>query len=236
MAHNNTPTCHDSHSVNENFEKKTFLQRTHLFLGESSFCAKETACILRQDMTNVSRLIWSETWKKRNAPRSSFWVDPEVCLCWVFSQSWMTLKWRYSISLSGLFHLILTTTTFKWARWWVAGKGKIEKIYFYFPPRRLIRYTGWSDRLGLRHRASVSLFWDFWCPYRLLCHPKTGSKFPVGQIHSLMGFTVSQIGDCLKEEFQDLVIFAQCTGCLISKISPSCMEYLWHKLYQFKFS
>ena len=141
MAHNNTPTCHDSHSVNENFEKKTFLQRTHLFLGESSFCAKETACILRQDMTNVSRLIWSETWKKRNAPRSSFWVDPEVCLCWVFSQSWMTLKWRYSISLSGLFHLILTTTTFKWARWWVAGKGKIEKIYFYFPPRRLIRYT-----------------------------------------------------------------------------------------------
>ena len=92
-------------------------------------------------MTNVSRLIWSETWKKRNAPRSSFWVDPEVCLCWVFSQSWMTLKWRYSISLSGLFHLILTTTTFKWARWWVAGKGKIEKIYFYFPPRRLIRYT-----------------------------------------------------------------------------------------------
>ena len=99
-----------------------------------------------------------------------------------------------------------------------------------------IPYTGWSDRLGLKDRAAVSLFWDFWCPYRLPCHPKTGSKFPVGQIHSLMGFTVSQIGDCLKEEFQDLVILAQCTGCLISKISPSCMKYLCHKLYQFKFS
>ena len=53
----------------------------------------------------------------------------------------MTLKWRYSISLSGLFHLILTTTVFKWAKRWVAGKGKIEKIYFYFPPPCLIRYT-----------------------------------------------------------------------------------------------
>ena len=82
----------------------------------------------------------------------------------------------------------------------------------------------------------MSLFWDFWCPYRLLCHPKTGSKCPLGQKHSLMGFTVSQIGDCLKEEFQDLVILAQYTGCLISKISPSCMKYLCHKLYQFKFS
>ena len=54
----------------------------------------------------------------------------------------MTLKWRYSISLSGLFHLILTTTTFKWARWWVAGKREnIKKSISTFPPRRLIRYT-----------------------------------------------------------------------------------------------
>ena len=54
----------------------------------------------------------------------------------------MTLKSLYSISLSGLFHLILTTTTSKWARWWVAGKRENrKKSISTFPPRRLIRYT-----------------------------------------------------------------------------------------------
>ena len=72
--------------------------------------------------------------------------------------------------------------------------------------------------------------------YHMIRLDKTGSKCPLGQKHSLMGFTVSQIGDCLKEEFQDLVFLAQYTVCLISKISPSCMKYLCHKLYQFKFS
>ena len=61
-------------------------------------------------------------------------------------------------------------------------------------------------------------------------------QMPLGSETLSNGFKVSQIGDCLKEEFQDLVILAQYTGCLISKISPSCMKYLCHKLYQFKFS
>ena len=50
------------------------------------------------------------------------------------------------------------------------------------------------------------------------------------------GFYSEPDRDCLKEEFQDLVILAQYTGCLISKIFPSCMKYLCPKLYQFKFS
>ena len=60
----------------------------------------------------------------------------------------------------------------------------------------------------------------------LLCDPKTGRKFPFGQKHSETGLTVSQIGDCLKEEFQDLVNLAQYTGCEMSKISSSCLAFL----------
>ena len=37
-----------------------------------------------------------------------------------------------------------------------------------------------------------------------------------------MGFTVSQIGDCLKEEFQDLVILAQYTRC--PKLDLGCIH------------
>ena len=44
-------------------------------------------------------------------------------------------------------------------------------------------------------------------PAWLLCDPKTGRKFPLGQKHLVVSFIVSQIGDCLKEEFQDLGIF-----------------------------
>ena len=52
--------------------------------------------------------------------------------------------------------------------------------------------TGWSDGLGLRNRAAVSLFWDLWCAWRLLCHPKTGRKFPLGQKHYLICLTMRQ--------------------------------------------
>ena len=64
-----------------------------------------------------------------------------------------------------------------------------------------------------RNRAAVSLFWDLLSPQRLLCDPKTGRKFPLGQKHSEIGFTVSQTGDFQKEEFQDLVNLAQYIGC-----------------------
>ena len=58
------------------------------------------------------------------------------------------------------------------------------------------------------------------------CDPKTGRKFTFGQKQSEIGLTVSQIGDCLKEEFQDLVNLAQYTGCQMSKISSSCIAFL----------
>ena len=77
-----------------------------------------------------------------------------------------------------------------------------------------------------RNRAAVSLFWDLLCPQRLLCDPKTGRKFPLGQKHSEIGFTVSQTGDFQKEEFQDLVNVAQYTGCPMSKISSFCNALL----------
>ena len=77
-----------------------------------------------------------------------------------------------------------------------------------------------------RNRAAVSLFWDLLCPQRLLCDPKTGRKFPLGQKHSEIGFTVSQTGDFQKEEFQDLVNLAQYTGCPMSKISSFCNAFL----------
>ena len=76
-----------------------------------------------------------------------------------------------------------------------------------------------------RNRAAVSLFWDLLCPQRLLCYPKTGRKFPLGQKHSEIGFTVSQTGDFQKEEFQDLVNLAQYTGCPMSKISSFCNAF-----------
>ena len=77
-----------------------------------------------------------------------------------------------------------------------------------------------------RNRAAVSLFWDLLCSQRLLCDPKTGRKFPLGQKHSEIGFTVSQTGDFQKEEFQDLVNVAQYTGCPMSKISSFCNALL----------
>ena len=76
-----------------------------------------------------------------------------------------------------------------------------------------------------RYRAAVSLVWDLLCPQRLLCHPKTGRKLPLGQKHSEIGFTVSQTGDFQKEEFQDLVNLAQYTGCPMSKISSFCNAF-----------
>ena len=57
--------------------------------------------------------------------------------------------------------------------------------------------------LILRNRAAVSLFWDFWAPYRLLSDHKIGRKLPFGKKHHLMGFRNIQEDDCLKEEFLD---------------------------------
>ena len=38
-----------------------------------------------------------------------------------------------------------------------------------------------------RNSAAVSLFWDLLCPLRLLCDPKTGRNFPLGQKYSQIG-------------------------------------------------
>ena len=58
----------------------------------------------------------------------------------------------------------------------------------------------------------------------------------MGQKHSLISFIVIQIGDCLKEEFQDLVILAQYTGCPMSMIYSSLLNFYCHTLYHSKFS
>ena len=38
-----------------------------------------------------------------------------------------------------------------------------------------------------KNRAAVSLFWDLLYPQRLLCDPKTGRNFPLGQKYSQIG-------------------------------------------------
>ena len=69
-------------------------------------------------------------------------------------------------------------------------------------------------------------------PAWLLCDPKTGRKFPLGQKHLVVSFIVSQIGDCLKEEFQDLGILARYTGYPISRISSLLFIFYCHRLYK----
>ena len=54
----------------------------------------------------------------------------------------------------------------------------------------------------------------------------------MGQKHSLISFIVIQIGDCLKEEFQDLVILAQYTGCPMSKIFSSLFIFYCQRHYK----
>ena len=81
-------------------------------------------------------------------------------------------------------------------------------------PGRYLKIQGdlFDSKSENRLSAVVSLFWHFWMSKGHLCDPKTGRKLLFGKKYSQMGFRVSQEDDCLKKEFQDLVILAKYTG------------------------
>ena len=56
-----------------------------------------------------------------------------------------------------------------------------------------------------------------------LCDPKTGRKLLFGTKYSQMEFGVSQEDDCLKKEFQDLVILAALR--ILEFETPCTFEY-----------
>ena len=118
--------------------------------------------------------------------------------------------------------ILLTRTVIMLIKMFFLNHGVNKAMFSMFSSSSTVCFTSSCSR----NRAAVSLFWDLLCPQRLLCDPKTGRKFPLGQKHSEIGFTVSQTGDFQKEEFQDLVNVAQYTGCPMSKISSFCNALL----------
>ena len=76
-------------------------------------------------------------------------------------------------------------------------------------------YTGCPRHLGFSNDAVVSLF--FVLLRVLLCDHKTGRELLLGLI--LHSFLRIHKEDCLKEEFQNVLILEQYTGCPINKIS-----------------
>ena len=129
--------------------KDVFTENAFVSLGggKLSGCWGDTACTLRQDVTNVSHVssdlilyLLEMLEGEMSTLQIPSWARSLPLLSSPLELETMTLKWQYSISLSGLFHLTLTTKTFKWARWWVAGKMENRKSIFLSPPR-LIRYT-----------------------------------------------------------------------------------------------
>ena len=72
--------------------------------------------------------------------------------------------------------------------------------------------TGWFIWFIICKQANMSLFWHLWRSKVHQCDPKTGRKLLFGTKYSQMEFRVSQEDDCLKKEFQDLLILAQYTG------------------------
>ena len=77
----------------------------------------------------------------------------------------------------------------------------------------ILPYTVCFFSFVLRNRTAVSLFLDFWGLQWSLSDPKIGRKLLVGQKHNIISFIIVQERDCLKEEFKDLSIWAQFTGC-----------------------
>ena len=57
-----------------------------------------------------------------------------------------------------------------------------------------------GDPMGL------GLFWGLGCPWRLLCDPETGHKFPLGQKHYQIGLTMRQEDGQQKAKIEELII------------------------------
>ena len=73
--------------------------------------------------------------------------------------------------------------------------------------------TGWSDGLGLRNRAAVSLFLDLWATQRHPSDHKIGSKWHLGQKYFLVRLKISLKGGKEKEDTEDLRIWVWYSGC-----------------------
>ena len=151
---------------------------------------------------------------KANQNLVQFWYMAEQIGCarlsiklwkkWVLVKNWDVIieilpswyvwvpKWNFlTLSIINLSNLIL----------------RLLPDYSHINPLGAVgEYTVCFRSSCFRTGAAVSLFWDFWCPQRLLYNNKTGRKFPLGQKHSLIGLGRRQEDGQQKGKNQDLLI------------------------------